>query len=118
MQFNRRGFAFFSPQPMMSRVVARVHFLFAVSRFKKKMAVEKRLAFSVVQFLRDQIHCAALNSDEQESLEGGSAPPASVLHSYLNTSVTLVGLFVCLFVYPPRPLPAVASGDTVSGDDL
>uniref|UniRef100_A0A674MQ21 Small glutamine-rich tetratricopeptide repeat-containing protein beta n=1 Tax=Takifugu rubripes TaxID=31033 RepID=A0A674MQ21_TAKRU len=36
---------------------------------KKKMAVEKRLAFSVVQFLRDQIHCAALNSDEQESLE-------------------------------------------------
>lgn len=38
-----------------------------------KMAVEKRLAFSVVQFLRDQIHCAALNSDEQESLEGGSA---------------------------------------------
>uniref|UniRef100_H3D7G4 Small glutamine-rich tetratricopeptide repeat-containing protein beta n=1 Tax=Tetraodon nigroviridis TaxID=99883 RepID=H3D7G4_TETNG len=33
------------------------------------MAVEKRLAFSVVQFLRDQIHCAALNSDEQESLE-------------------------------------------------
>uniref|UniRef100_A0A8D3AK17 Small glutamine-rich tetratricopeptide repeat-containing protein beta n=1 Tax=Scophthalmus maximus TaxID=52904 RepID=A0A8D3AK17_SCOMX len=34
-----------------------------------KMAVEKRLAFSIVQFLRDQTHCGALNSDEQESLE-------------------------------------------------
>uniref|UniRef100_A0A667Z5T6 Small glutamine-rich tetratricopeptide repeat-containing protein beta n=1 Tax=Myripristis murdjan TaxID=586833 RepID=A0A667Z5T6_9TELE len=33
------------------------------------MAVEKRLAFSIVQFLRDQTHCGALNSDEQESLE-------------------------------------------------
>uniref|UniRef100_H2LC95 Small glutamine-rich tetratricopeptide repeat-containing protein beta n=1 Tax=Oryzias latipes TaxID=8090 RepID=H2LC95_ORYLA len=34
-----------------------------------KMAVEKRLALAVVQFLRDQTHCGALNSDEQESLE-------------------------------------------------
>lgn len=34
------------------------------------MAVEKRLAYSIVQFLRDQTHCGALNSDEQESLEG------------------------------------------------
>ncbi|KAK1883693.1 Small glutamine-rich tetratricopeptide repeat-containing protein beta [Dissostichus eleginoides] len=33
------------------------------------MAVEKRLAFSIVQFLRDQTHQGALNSDEQESLE-------------------------------------------------
>uniref|UniRef100_A0A8C7YRQ5 Small glutamine-rich tetratricopeptide repeat-containing protein beta n=1 Tax=Oryzias sinensis TaxID=183150 RepID=A0A8C7YRQ5_9TELE len=33
------------------------------------MAVEKRLALAVVQFLRDQTHCGALNSDEQESLE-------------------------------------------------
>uniref|UniRef100_A0A3P9BBH6 Small glutamine-rich tetratricopeptide repeat-containing protein beta n=1 Tax=Maylandia zebra TaxID=106582 RepID=A0A3P9BBH6_9CICH len=33
------------------------------------MAVEKRLAFSIVQFLRDQTHCGTLNSDEQESLE-------------------------------------------------
>ncbi|KAJ7988503.1 hypothetical protein DPEC_G00324230 [Dallia pectoralis] len=33
------------------------------------MAVEKRLAFSIVQFLRDQTNCGALNSDEQESLE-------------------------------------------------
>uniref|UniRef100_A0A8C2ZNH5 Small glutamine-rich tetratricopeptide repeat-containing protein beta n=1 Tax=Cyclopterus lumpus TaxID=8103 RepID=A0A8C2ZNH5_CYCLU len=33
------------------------------------MAVEKRLAFSIVQFLRDQTHRGALNSDEQESLE-------------------------------------------------
>lgn len=37
------------------------------------MAVEKRLAFSIVQFLRDQTHGGALNSDEQESLEGGWA---------------------------------------------
>ena len=40
------------------------------SSFEVKMAVEKRLAFSIVQFLRDQTHCGALNSDEQESLEG------------------------------------------------
>lgn len=40
--------------------------------FAAKMAVEKRLAFSIVQFLRDQTHCGALNSDEQESLEGRS----------------------------------------------
>uniref|UniRef100_A0A3B3WQQ0 Small glutamine-rich tetratricopeptide repeat-containing protein beta n=1 Tax=Poecilia mexicana TaxID=48701 RepID=A0A3B3WQQ0_9TELE len=33
------------------------------------MAVEKRLAFAIVQFLRDQTHRSALNSDEQESLE-------------------------------------------------
>ncbi|XP_056322126.1 small glutamine-rich tetratricopeptide repeat-containing protein beta isoform X2 [Danio aesculapii] len=33
------------------------------------MAVEKRLAYSMVQFLRDQTHCGSLNSDEQESLE-------------------------------------------------
>uniref|UniRef100_A0A3Q1I152 Small glutamine-rich tetratricopeptide repeat-containing protein beta n=1 Tax=Anabas testudineus TaxID=64144 RepID=A0A3Q1I152_ANATE len=33
------------------------------------MAVEKRLAYSIVQFLRDQTHGGALNSDEQESLE-------------------------------------------------
>ncbi|KAK2818704.1 hypothetical protein Q5P01_024265 [Channa striata] len=37
--------------------------------FQVKMAVEKRLAYSIVQFLRDQTHCGALNSDEQESLE-------------------------------------------------
>ncbi|KAI9544919.1 hypothetical protein NQZ68_040792 [Dissostichus eleginoides] len=39
------------------------------SSFQIKMAVEKRLAFSIVQFLRDQTHQGALNSDEQESLE-------------------------------------------------
>ncbi|KAI5620113.1 small glutamine-rich tetratricopeptide repeat-containing protein beta, partial [Silurus asotus] len=33
------------------------------------MAVEKRLAYSIVQFLRDQIHSGSRNSDEQESLE-------------------------------------------------
>ncbi|KAJ3605625.1 hypothetical protein NHX12_027670 [Muraenolepis orangiensis] len=34
------------------------------------MATEKkRLAYSIVQFLRDQAHCGRLNSDEQESLE-------------------------------------------------
>ncbi|XP_051541593.1 small glutamine-rich tetratricopeptide repeat-containing protein beta-like isoform X2 [Myxocyprinus asiaticus] len=34
-----------------------------------KMAVEKRLAYSIVQFLRDQTNCGSLNSGEQESLE-------------------------------------------------
>uniref|UniRef100_A0AAV2ITN9 Small glutamine-rich tetratricopeptide repeat-containing protein beta n=1 Tax=Knipowitschia caucasica TaxID=637954 RepID=A0AAV2ITN9_KNICA len=33
------------------------------------MAVEKRLAYSIVQFLRDQTNSGTLNSDEQESLE-------------------------------------------------
>ncbi|PWA26817.1 hypothetical protein CCH79_00001144 [Gambusia affinis] len=33
------------------------------------MAVEKRLGFAIVQFLRDQTHRSVLNSDEQESLE-------------------------------------------------
>ncbi|XP_023183063.1 small glutamine-rich tetratricopeptide repeat-containing protein beta-like isoform X2 [Xiphophorus maculatus] len=33
------------------------------------MAVEKRLGFAIVQFLRDQTHRSALNSDEQENLE-------------------------------------------------
>ncbi|KAM8871836.1 small glutamine-rich tetratricopeptide repeat-containing protein beta [Synchiropus picturatus] len=33
------------------------------------MSVEKRLAFSIIQFLRDQSHSGALNSDELESLE-------------------------------------------------
>ncbi|KAF4082738.1 hypothetical protein AMELA_G00154940 [Ameiurus melas] len=33
------------------------------------MAVEKRLAYSIVQFLRDQTRSGSLNSDEQESLE-------------------------------------------------
>ncbi|MBN3308140.1 small glutamine-rich tetratricopeptide repeat-containing protein beta [Amia ocellicauda] len=33
------------------------------------MSVEKRLAFSIVQFLRDQTQSDTLNSDEQESLE-------------------------------------------------
>uniref|UniRef100_A0A3B3QYB5 Small glutamine rich tetratricopeptide repeat co-chaperone beta n=1 Tax=Paramormyrops kingsleyae TaxID=1676925 RepID=A0A3B3QYB5_9TELE len=33
------------------------------------MSVERRLAFSIVQFLRDQTHRGTLNSDEQESLE-------------------------------------------------
>jgi len=42
------------------------------------MAVEKRLAYSIVQFLRDQTHCGSLNSDEQESLEGRS--PSCLKH--------------------------------------
>ncbi|MGH0162245.1 UNVERIFIED_CONTAM: hypothetical protein FKN15_047680 [Acipenser sinensis] len=33
------------------------------------MSVEKRLAFSIVQFLRDQTQSETLNSDEHESLE-------------------------------------------------
>lgn len=57
------------------------------------MAVEKRLAFSVVQFLRDQIHCAALNSDEQESLEGGSVPPSSTLAHQHETGLDVFCFF-------------------------
>lgn len=45
------------------------------------MAVEKRLAFSIVQFLRDQTHCGTLNSDEQESLEGRSTHCTYALES-------------------------------------
>ncbi|TRY92578.1 hypothetical protein DNTS_020495 [Danionella cerebrum] len=36
------------------------------------MAAEKRLAYSIVQFLRDQTHSVSLNSDELESLEGNN----------------------------------------------
>ena len=41
------------------------------------MATEKRLAFSIVQFLRDHAHCGSLNSDEQESIEGTLPFPLS-----------------------------------------
>lgn len=52
------------------------------------MAVEKRLAYSIVQFLRDQTHCGSLNSDEQESLEGGS--PSCLKHYMSQAFFTLV----------------------------
>lgn len=44
------------------------------------MSVEKRLAFSIVQFLREQTHQGSLSSDEQESLEGMPASPLSYSH--------------------------------------
>uniref|UniRef100_A0A3B5M9R7 Uncharacterized protein n=1 Tax=Xiphophorus couchianus TaxID=32473 RepID=A0A3B5M9R7_9TELE len=49
------------------------------------MAVEKRLGFAIVQFLRDQTHRSALNSDEQESLEGRSAHPTILYTCVENT---------------------------------
>lgn len=69
------------------------------------MAVEKRLAFSVVQFLRDQIQCAALNSDEQESLEGGSALPFSTPRTNTRPSLKSYNLNRRP---PPPPLSPVA----------
>lgn len=85
-----------------------------VCSFPVTMAVEKRLAFSVVQFLRDQIHCAALNSDEQESLEGGSVPPLSTLRT--NTSLSFKSYninrtrvdVVCFFSFINHTLPWVS----------
>lgn len=52
-----------------------------------KMAVEKRLAYSIVQFLRDQTHCGSLNSDEQESLDGRS--PSCLKHLKSQAFFTL-----------------------------
>lgn len=88
-----------------------------VCSFPVTMAVEKRLAFSVVQFLRDQIHCAALNSDEQESLEGGSLPAISTLQTehLLMFSLALPSTTPCRHQWrysvwrrPLRSVPATA----------
>ncbi|KAK0143003.1 Small glutamine-rich tetratricopeptide repeat-containing protein beta [Merluccius polli] len=43
--------------------------VFVCPKEENTMATERRLAFSIVQFLRDQAHGGSLNSDEQESLE-------------------------------------------------
>ncbi|KAG7260142.1 hypothetical protein CRUP_025399 [Coryphaenoides rupestris] len=48
------------------------------------MATEKRLAFSIVQFLRDQAQGGRLNSDEQESLEVSQPLPEIFLNSLLK----------------------------------
>lgn len=63
----------------------------------EKMAVEKRLAFSIVQFLRDQTHGGALNSDEQESLEGGSA-------ALTEGSLSLFFLFCFFLIIRKNPI--------------
>ncbi len=55
------------------------------------MAVEKRLAYSIVQFLRDQTHRGTLNSDEQESLEGRS--PSCLKHLKTRGFLLLGWLF-------------------------
>ncbi len=61
------------------------------------MADTKRLAFSIIQFLHDQLSSGSLSSDAQESLEGKTL----VLESVLDTVMLFVGnsllfiLFVC-----------------------
>ncbi len=63
------------------------------------MADTKRLAFSIIQFLHDQLSSGSLSSDAQESLEGKTL----VLESVLDTVMLFVGnsllfiLFVCFF---------------------
>lgn len=61
------------------------------------MAVEKRLGFAIVQFLRDQTHRSALNSDEQESLEGKSAHP-TILYTCAENPLQTID-FVFLFYW-------------------
>ncbi len=65
------------------------------------MADTKRLAFSIIQFLHDQLSSGSLSSDAQESLEGKTL----VLESVLDTVMLFVGnslLFILLvfFFYP------------------
>ncbi len=62
------------------------------------MADTKRLAFSIIQFLHDQLSSGSLSSDAQESLEGKTL----VLESVLDTVMLLLGnsLLFILFFYP------------------
>ncbi len=61
------------------------------------MADTKRLAFSIIQFLHDQLSSGSLSSDAQESLEGKTL----VLESVLDTVMLFVGnsLLFILFVF-------------------
>uniref|UniRef100_A0A3Q3N7B7 Small glutamine-rich tetratricopeptide repeat-containing protein beta n=1 Tax=Labrus bergylta TaxID=56723 RepID=A0A3Q3N7B7_9LABR len=72
------------------------------------MAVEKRLAFSIVQFLRDQTHCGALNSDEQESLE--------VAIQCLETTFKISSSDCHLAV--PQPLTEIFLNSLLKNDNL
>lgn len=59
------------------------------------MAVEKRLAYSIVQFLRDQTHSGALNSDEQESLEGNvQSLWASLYFTLYSLNIEKIQVFI------------------------
>ncbi len=53
------------------------------------MADTKSLAFSIIQFLRDQLSSGSLSSDAQESLEGKTL----VLESVLDTVMLLVASY-------------------------
>ncbi len=62
------------------------------------MADTKRLAFSIIQFLHDQLSSGSLSSDAQESLEGKTL----VLESVLDTVMLFVGnslLFILFVVF-------------------
>ncbi|XP_056290076.1 small glutamine-rich tetratricopeptide repeat-containing protein beta [Pseudoliparis swirei] len=72
------------------------------------MAVERRLAFSIVQFLRDQTHRGALNSDEQESLE--------VAIQCLETTFRISSSERHLAV--TRPLAAIFTSSLLTNDNL
>ena len=65
------------------------------------MATEKRLAFSIVQFLRDHAHRGSLNSDEQESIEGTRTFPfikasSSMYAQHLNNDSSSTVAIQCL----------------------
>ncbi len=64
------------------------------------MADTKRLAFSIIQFLHDQLSSGSLSSDAQESLEGKTLVLESVLDTvmlFVGNSLLLFILFVCFF---------------------
>ncbi|KAK1174328.1 small glutamine-rich tetratricopeptide repeat-containing protein beta-like isoform X1 [Acipenser oxyrinchus oxyrinchus] len=72
------------------------------------MSVEKRLAFSIVQFLRDQTQSETLNSDEQESLE--------VAIQCLETTFKISSVDSHLAV--PQPLTEIFLNSVFKNDNL
>lgn len=54
------------------------------------MADTKRLAFSIIQFLHDQMSSGSLSSDAQESLEGKLFPSIIIIKLFLDTFMLLV----------------------------
>ncbi|XP_056444124.1 small glutamine-rich tetratricopeptide repeat-containing protein beta [Gadus chalcogrammus] len=72
------------------------------------MATEKRLAFSIVQFLRDHAHCGSLNSDEQESIEVA----IQCLETTFKVSSTDCHLAV------PQTLPEIFKSSLLKNDNM
>ncbi|MGH0181102.1 UNVERIFIED_CONTAM: hypothetical protein FKN15_005957 [Acipenser sinensis] len=72
------------------------------------MSVEKRLAFSIVQFLRDQTQSETLNSDEHESLE--------VAIQCLETTFKISSVDSHLAV--PQPLTEIFLNSVFKNDNL